>query len=114
MKKYLLIFKQLQAGALVCATVMILVGFMILPASAQINSQKKYIYLSGQLTSSNTGAPIADHQIYISSDSAVNGGFSYFATAKTDVNGFYWDTLVTTTSDGIIQVYLYDFDNILI
>lgn len=114
MKKYLLKFKQFQAGTLISATLLMLTGFMVLPSSAQINSQQKYIYLSGQLTSSNTGAPIADHQIYITSDSSVNSGYSYYATAKTDVNGFYWDTLVTSTSDGIINVYLFDFDNIRI
>jgi hypothetical protein len=116
MKKQILTIKhkQLSLAALICATLLTLMGFMILPSSAQINSQQKYIYLSGQLTSSNTGAPIADHDIYIISDSLANGGFSYYATAKTDVNGFYWDTLVTNTADGIIKIYLYDFDNIQI
>lgn len=111
MKKCLLKFKQFQAGPMVFVALLLMTGFMVLPSSAQINSQKKNIYLSGQLTSSNTGAPIADHEIYISSDSLLNGGFSYYATAKTDVNGFYWDTLVTTTSDGIINLYLFDFDD---
>jgi PKD repeat protein len=85
-----------------------------MPASAQINSDKKYILLSGQLTNTTTGAPIPDYQIYISSDSLLNNGFGYFATTKTDVNGFYRDTIVTTSSDGIIKVYLYDFDNIML
>jgi PKD repeat protein len=91
-----------------------LLGFMILPASAQIITQQKYIFLSGQLTNTSTGAPIPDYQIYISSDSLINNGFSYYATAKTDVNGFYRDTIVTTSSDGIIKIYLYDYDNIKI
>jgi len=103
--------KQFRPGALAIASLVLLLGFMILPLSAQINSQIKYIYISGQLTSNNTGAPIADHQIYITSDSLDNGGFSYFATSKTDVNGFYWDTLATTTTDGVLNLYLYDFDN---
>ncbi|NTV82718.1 MAG: T9SS type A sorting domain-containing protein [Bacteroidales bacterium] len=113
MKKVELILKlkQLQPVTRFCAILLALLGFMIMPAAAQVNSQLKYIYLSGQLTSSNTGAPIADHDIYISSDSLVNSGFGYYATAKTDVNGFYWDTLVTSTSDGLINIYLYDFDN---
>ncbi|MCU0370893.1 MAG: PKD domain-containing protein [Bacteroidales bacterium] len=113
MKKYILIKKHMQllTGFVSCVAAVLLMGFMILPASAQVISQQKYIYLSGQLTSSNTGAPIADHEIFISSDSVTNGGFGYYATAKTDVNGFYWDTLVTTTTDGIINIYLNDFDN---
>jgi hypothetical protein len=116
MKKLLLMFKSKQfcRRGLACATLFVLLGFMILPASAQIISHQKYIFLSGQLTNTSTGAPIADHQIYISSDSLINNGFSYYATAKTDVNGFYRDTIVTASTDGIIKVYLYDFDNIMI
>jgi hypothetical protein len=116
MKKIILKFisKQIRRRGLVFATLLALLGFMILPASAQVGSQKKYIFLSGQLTNTTTGAPIPDHQIYISSDSLVNNGFSYYATAKTDVNGFYRDTIVTSSSDGIIKVYLYDFDEIMI
>jgi PKD repeat protein len=116
MKKLILKFtnKQFRRRGLVFTTLIALLGFMILPASAQVNSQKKYIFLSGQLTNTTTGAPIPDHQIYISSDSLVNNGFSYYATSKTDVNGFYRDTIVTSSSDGIIKVYLFDFDDIMI
>lgn len=116
MKKSLLkyISKQFRQRGLVFASLLALLGFMILPASAQINSEMKYILLSGQLTNTSTGAPIPDHQIYISSDSLLNNGFSYYATAKTDVNGFYRDTIVTSSSDGIIKVYLFDFDDIMI
>ena len=116
MKKLLLRFtsKQNRRKGLVLATLLALLGLFIMPASAQIISEKKYILLSGQLTNTTTGAPIPDYQIYISSDSLLNNGFSYFATTKTDVNGFYRDTIVTTSSDGIIEVYLYDFDNIML
>jgi len=116
MKKLILPFKSKQNRWRVpaCATLLVLLVFMILPASAQVISQQKYILLSGQLTNTSTGAPIPDHQIYISSDSLINNGFSYYATAKTDVNGFYRDTIVTTSSDGIIKIYLYDFDDIMI
>lgn len=116
MKKLLLTCKskQFRRRSMACAILPVLLGLMILPASAQINSQQKYIFLSGQLTNTTTGAPIPDYQIYISSDSLINNGFSYYATAKTDVNGFYRDTIVTSSSDGIIKVYLYDFDNIMI
>ncbi len=113
MKKLLLIAKQQHRAALTCAMLLVLVGIMTMPASAQVNTQVKYIYLSGQLTSTNNGAPIADHEIYIASDSLVNG-FSYFAVTRTDVNGFYWDTVATTTSDGLLNLHVYDFDNIKI
>jgi len=116
MKKLLLRFirKQLIRKGIVLASLLALLGFMISPASAQVISDKKYILLSGQLTNTTTGAPIPDYQIFVSSDSLLNNGFSYFATMKTDVNGFYRDTITTTSSDGIIKVYLYDFDNIML
>jgi PKD repeat protein len=112
MKKNLLTEKQkqLRAVTVACVAMLMLMGVMMMPASAQVNSQVKYIFLSGQLTSSNTGSPIADHEIYITSDTLANG-FSYYAVARTDVNGFYWDTLATTTSDGVLNLYLYDFDD---
>ena len=106
--------RQIRRKGLVLATLLALLGFMILPASAQVISDKKYILLSGQLTNTTTGAPIPDYQIFVSSDSLLNNGFGYFATMKTDVNGFYRDTITTTSSDGIIKVYLYDFDNIML
>ncbi len=97
--------------SLVCAGLALFLGLLISPASAQVNSDQKSIFVSGQLTSSNTGAPIPDHQIYITSDSLVNSGFSYYSATKTDVNGFYWDTLTTTTTDGVLKLYVYDFED---
>jgi PKD repeat protein len=115
MKKLILTLKNKQyLRGLAFASLVVLLVVMILPASAQINSQQKYIFLSGQLTNTTTGAPIPDHEIFISSDSVINNGFSYYATARTDVNGFYRDTIITNSSDGILKIYLYDFDNILL
>ncbi|HOX78980.1 MAG TPA: PKD domain-containing protein [Bacteroidales bacterium] len=106
-----IIQKQYRTKAIICAAVVTLMSFIVLPVSSQIIAGQKNICLSGQLTSTNTGAPIADHEIYITSDSLTNGGFGYYAVTRTDVNGFYWDTLTTTTNDGIIKIYVYDFDN---
>jgi hypothetical protein len=103
--------KLVYRASLVITGMLMVLGFMITPASAQVNSQLKYIFISGQLTSSNTGAPIPDHQIYITSDSLINSGFSYYATTKTDVNGFYWDTIATTSKDGVLSLFVYDFEN---
>lgn len=116
MKKLILRFngRQICRKGIALAGLLALLVFMISPLSAQITSDKKYILISGQLTNTTTGAPIPDYQIFISSDSLLNNGFGYFATTKTDVNGFYRDTIETTSSDGTIKVYLYDFDNIML
>jgi PKD repeat protein len=112
MNRQFSIIKHILTGrAALVAGLALLLGLIISTASAQVNSEQKYIFVSGQLTSSNTGAPIPDHQIYITSDSLVNSGFSYYSATKTDVNGFYYDTLVTSTMDGILKLYVYDFDN---
>ena len=93
---------------------MVVLGFMISASFAQVTSNDKYIYLSGQLTESVSGAPISDHEIYILSDSITNNGFSYYAITKTDVNGFYWDTIVTNQFDGLLNLSTYDFEDNLI
>ena len=79
--------------------------------TAQVNGTRNYIYLSGQITNYINGAPIPDHQIYITADSSSNSGFTYYATSKTDVNGFYYDTIETNIQDGSLLLYLYDFSN---
>lgn len=94
------------------AALMLLSFFMVLIAAAQVFTYEKFILVSGQVTNSLTGAPIADHQVFITADSSLNNGLTYYATAKTDVNGFFRDTIVTTSNDGIITLYLYDFNNI--
>lgn len=78
---------------------------------AQINSSQNTLFISGQITNDENGAPIPDHQVYISSDADYTPGFEYFAVTKTDMNGFYFDTLVTTETDGAMRIYTYDFEN---
>jgi PKD repeat protein len=105
---------QARRRSVVCAFMLIALGFMIPPSNAQVTSSEKYIYLSGQITESISGAPIPDYEIYILSDSLDNNGFTYYAVTKTDVNGFYWDTIMTTQMDGTLNLSLYDFEENLI
>ncbi len=101
--------KPALRGPLVTALAIGLLFALVVPSTAQVTSYEKYIYLSGQLTNTLTGAPIPGHDIYITSDSASNNGFSYYAVTKTDANGFYLDTIVTSRNDGILKLYLYDY-----
>ncbi|MBW6460755.1 MAG: T9SS type A sorting domain-containing protein [Bacteroidales bacterium] len=105
--------KPTLAGGLIRTGLLVLMGFLILPAFAQFNQYQNYIHISGQLTNTLTGAPIPGHNIYIFSDSTINNGFGYYAVAKTDANGFYRDTIVTTSTDGIINIHLFDLNNTL-
>jgi PKD repeat protein len=84
---------------------------LVVQGYSQIISGNKNILLTGQLTNNVNGAPIPDHDIYILSDSTLNNDFDYFAVVKTDVNGFYYDTIVTTLNDGSLKIYLFGFSN---
>jgi PKD repeat protein len=77
----------------------------------QVNASRNTLYITGQLTNDVNGAPIPDHNIYITSDPESSPGFEYYAVTKTDMNGFYYDTLVTTLNDGAMKIYTYDYEN---
>jgi hypothetical protein len=98
-------------GWLVRASLLLLAGLLILPAAAQFNGSENSVFISGQIVNDANGAPIADHDIFIVSDSATNNGFQHYAIVKTDVNGFYRDTVLTHLNDGSLRIYLYDFSN---
>lgn len=104
--------KFLQGGW-VRTTLLVLAGLVIQSADGQFNGSDNTVFISGQIVNDANGAPIADHDIYIVSDSITNGGFQHYAIVKTDVNGFYRDTVITHLIDGSLRIYLYDFNNIL-
>ncbi len=110
MKAWIHIIKAMMPGpgAAMLAALISTLFAVAPPVAGQVTSQERSIFLSGQLTNTLTGAPIPDHNIYIASDSATNNGFTYYAMAKTDANGFYADTIITTSSDGIVNIHLID------
>lgn len=77
----------------------------------QVGVEDKTIYIIGQITNNVNGAPISSHQVTIMSDSVTNNGFYYYSTLYTDVNGFYFDTVITQLNYGTINISLYDFEN---
>lgn len=66
------------------------------------------IYLTGQLTNIENGAPIAGHAVYVESNSESNGGMNYYLAAYTDANGFFTDTINTSSDDGSFVIYAFD------
>ena len=95
-------------GGLVRTALVLLAGLIIIPAAAQFNGSDNYIFISGQLNNNVNGAPIADHDIYIISDTT-GGSFEHYSIVKTDINGFFRDTAITTQTDGAMVIYLHDF-----
>lgn len=69
---------------------------------------QNYIYLSGQLTNIENGAPIKGHAVYIESSSESSGGMNYYLAAYTDEYGFFSDTIATPSLDGSFVIYTYD------
>ena len=70
-----------------------------------------YIYLSGQITNTENGAPVPGHPVFIESNSESNGGFNYFLASYTDEFGFFYDTLSTAVVKGSLIIYTYDINS---
>ncbi|MEN8223807.1 MAG: PKD domain-containing protein [Bacteroidota bacterium] len=85
---------------------MMLLVISITTTFAQENAN--YIYLAGQITNIENGAPVAGQAVYIESNSEYNGGFNYFLAAYTDAYGFFYDTISTAVIDGSLIIYTFD------
>ena len=70
-----------------------------------------YIYLSGQITNADNGAPVPGHPVFIDSNSESFGGFNYFLAAHTDEFGFFYDTLSTPAINGSLVIYTFDINS---
>lgn len=78
-------------------------------AQGQINGTGEYeIYISGQVTNIENGAPVSGQVIYIESDQQYNPIFSYSDSIITDNLGFYYDTIQTDVVDGSLVFITYD------
>ena len=112
MIKYIRMVKHLASGAASIKHPMI--GLLLLLAftsTAQINLEKNTIFVSGQVTNEISGAPISNHKVYLLSDSVTNNGFYYYTTLYTDVNGLYYDTVMTDLLFGSLKFQVFDFQN---
>jgi PKD repeat protein len=70
------------------------------------------VTVSGYVTDDSTALPIPDQEVIIQSDSGI-GGFVYYGTVYTDVNGFYVDTILINTGDsGNFIITTYDCQNV--
>lgn len=99
-----------RRAGLCCISLLLLISVMWTSVTmGQVTAEDKTVYLSGQLTNSVNGAPISNYKIYILSDSIANNGFYFYSTIYTDVNGFYFDTLITNQMFGTLKLYLYDY-----
>lgn len=114
MFKYLLRFffkPKILPGALKWAWIILILFTLIsFPGYGQVGVEYRTIYVSGQINNDVNGAPVPNHQIIILSDSVTNNGFYFYSTLYTDVNGFYFDTVITNLNYGSLNISLYDFE----
>lgn len=100
--------KKLMLQKLIIPLMMMLI-ISITTTFAQDNMN--YIYVSGQITNIENGAPVAGHPVYLESNSESNGGFNYYLTSYTDAYGFFYDTISTAALDGSLIIYTFDVNS---
>lgn len=75
----------------------------------QINGTGEYeVFISGQVTNAENGAPVPGQVIYIESDLQYNPALTYSDSVTTDILGFYYDTIQTNVVDGSLVLITYD------
>lgn len=95
---------------LVFILIMMISGLM--EASEQKGKEGDYqIIIMGKVTHAEYGSPIKNYEVFIISDSIESAVMDYFKSVRTDEEGFYYDTVFTSLSDGTMVVYTYDFFN---
>jgi len=74
----------------------------------------RQIIITGKVTNSGIGSPVANHEVFITSESVTKKNASYSKTILTDEEGFYYDTLVTSLNKGSVEVFTFDRNNKII
>lgn len=87
---------------------------MFLGLAGFLHAQTMTVHVSGTVTADSTGAPVANHEVVIHSDSS--SGFIFYTTRQTNPNGFYDCTVehVPTANPVIFYVATRDCQNNLI
>jgi PKD repeat protein len=78
-------------------------------AFTQVAFDKNVIFIIGQVTDEQTGAPIDGQVINIEADHSYSPDFNYSATLVTDKEGFYYDTIPTFFSKGALRISTLDY-----
>ncbi len=86
---------------------------IILVVVTNASNADNQIIISGQVTNLEYGNIVEGHSIYIISDSSQNGRNRYSNVLKTDHEGYYYDTITTTSDNGSFIIYTYDHFGVL-
>ncbi|MCD4664106.1 MAG: T9SS type A sorting domain-containing protein [Bacteroidales bacterium] len=75
------------------------------------NTGKNRIFIIGQVTNNENGAPIEGQEILVISDSSYNQQFNYNTKLYTDDEGYFYDTIMTDQIKGGLNLRTFDFQN---
>lgn len=89
-------------------------SLMLILLSGFAFAQTLTLHFSGQVTNSASGAAVANHQVYIMSDSSSPAMPYYYAVATTNANGVYQANITLSSWVPIIfHVYTYDCNGLI-
>ena len=80
-------------------------------AFSQVAFDKNTIFLIGQITDEQTGAPVVGQVINVEADHSYSPDFNYSVTLVTNKDGFYYDTIPTFLAKGALRISTLDFLN---
>lgn len=88
----------------------LMILFVISVTTTFAQNEMNQLYLSGQITNIESGAPVAGQMVYIESNIASCGGMSFYDIKYTDNYGFFYDTISTTSEKGSLLIYAFDIN----
>ena len=100
--------KLLLQRMLLPLTILFIISITTTFAQNKTNS----VYLSGQITNTENGAPVSDQKVYIQSNIATGGGMSFCHIKYTDVYGFFYDTISTISEKGSLLISAFDVNGV--
>ncbi len=82
------------------------------PVSVMADNNKPYtVVISGQIINKTGGNAVPDHKVYITSSYIKGGENSYFKEVLTDNEGFFIDSIKTSSTKGSFDIYTIDRNN---
>lgn len=89
-------------------SIFVLMTFIALVFNSGILAAENHIIITGQITNTQYGNPVAEHKVYIKSESVAFTSMFYYKILETDSEGFFYDTISAEKDYGSLEVFTYD------
>jgi len=103
--------KPIKYHSIVLMFLLLATSFVYSQDGHNNGDEKNVVFLIGQVTNSENGAPIDGQEINVISDSAYNPHFNYISKLYTDEEGYFYDTILTEQIKGGLKLETFDFQN---